>query len=111
MAKNEVAEVKKNDFSIILTDGLQENKEALPVDFNIPRFVQNSLALLNGNKTLQSYAKENGVAPIKMGLMRGAFLGLDALNSEFHLIPYGNRVLLSENILKADEAIFDQACC
>lgn len=89
MAKNEVAEVKKNDFSIVLTDGLQENKEALPADFNIPRFVQNSLALLNGNKTLQSYAKENGVAPIKMGLMRGAFLGLDALNSEFHLIPYG----------------------
>lgn len=89
MAKNEIAEKKEPTFSMVLTEGLQENREALPTDFNIARFVQNSLALLNGNKTLLSYSKENGVAPIKQGLMRGAFLGLDALNSEFHLIPYG----------------------
>lgn len=89
MAKNEIAEKKEPTFSMVLTDGLQENKEALPVDFNIARFVQNSLALVNGNETLQKYAGQYGVAPIKQGLMRGAFLGLDALNSEFHLIPYG----------------------
>lgn len=88
MAKNEIAE-KKSSFSMVLTDGLMENKEALPVDFNIARFVQNSLALINGNETLQKYAQSYGTASIKQGLMRGAFLGLDALNSEFHLIPYG----------------------
>lgn len=87
MAKNELAE-KKEAFSTTLTDGLQSNKEALPTDFNIPRFVQNSVALLNGNDTLLDYSKTYGVAAIKQGLMRGAFLGLDALNSEFHLIPY-----------------------
>lgn len=89
MAKNEIVEKKEPTFSMVLTDGLQENREALPAEFNIPRFVQNSLALLNGNKTLSDYAGNYGIAPIKQGLMRGAFLGLDALNSEFHLIPYG----------------------
>ena len=90
MAQNEIA--PKNEFSVVLSNGLQENKEALPSDFNIPRFVQNSLALLNGNKTLSDYARSYGTAPIKQGLMRGAFLGLDALNSEFHLIPYGKEL-------------------
>lgn len=88
MAKDEIVE-KKDSFSVVLTDGLNENKMALPQEFNIARFVQNSLALLNGNETLQKYAGAYGIAPIKQGLMRGAFLGLDALSDEFYLIPYG----------------------
>lgn len=88
---NEIAE-KKKEFSMVLTDGLMENKEALPADFNIPRFVQNSVALLNKNDTLKNYAVKYGIAPIKMNLLRGAYLGLDALNSEFHLIPYGDKL-------------------
>lgn len=84
---NEVA--KKETFSLTLTEGLNENKDALPAEFNIARFVQNSVALLNGNDMLAKYAKEHGTSPIKAGLLRGAYLGLDALNGEFHLVPYG----------------------
>lgn len=89
---NEVAERKEQTFSMVLTDGLMENKEALPQDFNIARFVQNSVALLNGNEVLTKYAKQYGVTPIKQGLLRGAYLGVDALNSEFHLVPYGDKL-------------------
>lgn len=90
--KNEVAEQKQPTFSMSLTDGLMENKDALPKDFNVARFVQNSVALLNGNEVLSKYAKQYGLAPIKAGLMRGAYLGVDALNSEFHLVPYGDKL-------------------
>ena len=80
---------KQADFSTALTTELETQREALPKDFNIPRFVQNSLALLNGNDTLQDFAKANGTTQIKQGLLRGAYLGLDALNSEMYLVPYG----------------------
>lgn len=86
---NEVAK-KDNSFSVMLTQELETNQAALPVDFNIPRFVQNSLALLNGNETLQDFAKKHGPGQIKAGLIRGAYLGLDALNQEMHLVPYGS---------------------
>lgn len=80
----------KDTFSTMLTTELQNNQAALPADFNITRFVQNSLALLNGNETLQEFAKHYGSAQIKAGLMRGAYLGLDALNAEMYLVPYKN---------------------
>lgn len=85
---NELA--KKDSFSTMLTTELESNQAALPVDFNIPRFVQNSLALLNGNETLQKFAKQHGPGQIKQGLLRGAYLGLDALNQEMYLVPYGS---------------------
>lgn len=88
MPKNEVA--TKDNFSTMLTTELESNQAALPSDFNIPRFVQNSLALLNGNDTLQKFARQNGTAQIKAGLMRGAYLGLDSLNQEMYLVPYGS---------------------
>ena len=87
---NEVA--TKDTFSVSLTNDLESQKAALPADFNIPRFVQNSLALLNGNDTLADFAKKHGTAQIKQGLLRGAYLGLDALNSEMYLIPYGSQL-------------------
>ena len=86
--KNEVA--TKDTFSGSLTIALNEQKEALPADFNITRFVQNSVALLNGNDTLADFAKQYGTAQIKNGLIRGAYLGLDALNQEMYLVPYKN---------------------
>ena len=79
----------KDTFSYSLTTELESNKSALPADFNITRFVQNSLALLNGNETLREFAGKYGSTQIKQGLMRGAYLGLDALNSEMYLVPYG----------------------
>ena len=87
---NEVA--TKNTFSTALTSELEMQRAALPDGFNITRFVQNSIALLNGNDTLADFAKKHGTAQIKAGLMRGAFLGLDALNSEMYLVPYGNQL-------------------
>ena len=85
---NELA--TKNSFSAELALALNENKEALPQNFNTARFVQNSVALLNGNEALREFAQKHGTSQIKMGLLRGAYLGLDALNKEMYLVPYGS---------------------
>lgn len=80
----------ENSFSLALTTELENQRSALPADFNINRFVQNSVALLNGNDTLMKFAREHGTSQIKAGLMRGAYQGLDALNGEMYLVPYGS---------------------
>ena len=84
---NEVA--TKDTFSTILTTELENNKAALPEGFNVQRFVQNGIALLNGNDTLKEFARNNGTGQIKQGMLRGAYLGLDFLNAEAYLVPYG----------------------
>jgi len=81
---NEVA-VK---FSENLTDKLVSVESALPKDFNRERFVQNCLAVMNENP---QFAKINS-AQVVQGLLKGAYLGLDFLNRECYLIPYGNSV-------------------
>lgn len=81
---NEVA-VK---FSTQLTDKLVSVESALPKDFNRERFVQNCLAVMNENPGL---AKINASQVIQ-GLCKGAYLGLDFMNRECYLIPYGNSV-------------------
>lgn len=81
---------KKASFSDTLSTSLADVQDGLPADFNITRFVQNGVALLNGNENLQKFAQQHGVGQIKSGLMRAAFLGLDVLNSECHLVPYGS---------------------
>lgn len=86
----DTAVAKKDTFSVALTNSLMEQKAALPEGFNVTRFVQNSVALLNGNDVLADFAQKHGTAQIKAGLMRGAFLGLDALNNEMYLVPYGS---------------------
>lgn len=78
------------NFSLALKTDLETNKAALPANFNITRFVQNSVALLNNNETLANYAKQYGTAQIKAGLLRAAYQNLDALNNEIYLIPYGS---------------------
>lgn len=85
----QVVEQKPQTFTEMMTLTLTEVKDALPADFSIPRFVQNAVALLNNNKPLAQYAKTYGTSRIKQGLLLGAYLGLDSLNQEFHLIPYG----------------------
>lgn len=87
-----VAESKPQTFTEMMTTTLTEVKDALPADFSIPRFVQNAVALLNNNKPLAQYAKTYGFGRIKQGLLLGAYLGLDSLNQEFHLIPYGSEL-------------------
>lgn len=78
-----------NEFALALTGDLELHKAALPANFNIERFVQNSVALLNGNDSLINFAKQNGTAQIKQGLLRAAYQGLDAMSGEVYLIPYG----------------------
>ncbi len=80
----------KDSFSVMLTTELENNKAALPADFNIARFAQNAVALLNSNDTLRKFANQHGTAQIKANLMRAAYLGLDALNQEVYMIPYAS---------------------
>lgn len=75
-------------FSEKLTDKLLSVESALPKDFNRERFVQNCLTVMNENPAL---AKINTSQTIQ-GLLKGAYLGLDFLNRECYLIPYGNSV-------------------
>lgn len=75
-------------FSDQLTDKLVAVESALPKDFNRERFVQNCLAVMNETPQL---AKINPAQTIQ-GLLKGAYLGLDFLNRECYLIPYGNSV-------------------
>ena len=82
--------MEENKFSLSLANDLNEHKMALPVNFNIERYVQNAVALLNGNEVLANFAKNHGTTQIKAGLMRAAYQDLDALNSEVYLIPYGS---------------------
>lgn len=85
-------ETKKVPFSDGLTTSLMKVKDSLPQGFNIDRFVNNAVALLNENKPLEEFCKKNGTSQVKQGLMKSAFLGLDAMNKECYLIPYGNKL-------------------
>ena len=88
---NELAKTE-DSFSNQLTTSLQSVKNALPSELNITRFVQNAVALLNDNPTLTTFAQKYGTMQIKQGLMKSAYLGLDAINKECYLIPYGNQL-------------------
>lgn len=88
--KNEVA--TKDTFSGQLSTALTEVKDALPKDLNVARFVNNAVALMNENTQLQDFAKTNGTAQIKAGLVKGAYLGLDFMNKEAYLVPYGKQL-------------------
>jgi recombination protein RecT len=83
MAENEV----RVNIKETLIDGLNTVTDALPKDFNKSRFVQNSIALLNDNSDLKKYG--NKLVP---GLLKAAYLGLDFMNKECYLIPYGGQL-------------------
>jgi len=75
-------------FSDQLNDKLVSVESALPKDFNRERFVQNCIAVMNETPQL---AKINTAQTIQ-GLLKGAYLGLDFMNRECYLIPYGSSV-------------------
>lgn len=75
-------------FSEKLTDKLKGVESALPKDFNRERFVQNCLAVMNETPALATINQSQTI----QGLLKGAYLGLDFLNKECYLIPYGNSV-------------------
>lgn len=82
----------KDTFSGQLSTALAEVKDALPKDLNIARFVNNAVAVMNENTQLRDFAKEHGTAQIKAGLVKGAYLGLDFMNKEAYLVPYGKQL-------------------
>lgn len=84
----QVAENKQN-FGEALTVKLDSVTDALPKDFNKTRFVQNCISVLNDNaETLAKYSQ----AQIMAGLLKGASLGLEFVNKECYLIPYGSKL-------------------
>lgn len=91
MAENEIA-VGKTQFAEGFKAELMDVKQALPADLNIEKFVLNCEHLLTGKQgeNLKDYAKKYGMAPIRKGMVQGAILGLDAMNKEFYLVPYGS---------------------
>lgn len=92
---NEVME-KEQPFSELLEIQLNSKKDALPADFNQPKFIHNSVAFLNGSSTLIKYVNENktfGKTQLLLGFSRAAMLGLDAMHNECYLIPYYNKEL------------------
>lgn len=94
---------KKNEltFSESLNTSLMEVKGALPKDFNTSRFVQNAVALLNENQQLQDFARANGTGQIKAGMMKAAYLGLDFMNKEAYLVPYGKQLNFMKSYIGA----------
>lgn len=82
--KNEVAVT----FSDLLTENLIKVEDALPKDFNKTRFVNNAIAVINSNPALQKCNRNQ----LMLNLMRGAYLGLDAMNAEFYLVPFSGNV-------------------
>lgn len=73
----------------VLTEKLDGITEALPKDFSKSRFIQNSVALLTDNPDLVRKYKGDMVLA---GLVKGAVLGVDFLNKECYLVPYGDRL-------------------
>lgn len=89
--KNELAaqsEGKVLTFDMYLSQKLDSVRDALPKDFNKQRFVQNAMALIHDNPELKNYNQNE----IVMGLLKGAYLGLDFYNKECYLIPYGEQL-------------------
>lgn len=79
-----------DDLSIVLTSELERPSvsDALPSDFNRARFVQNTVALVQGSEELSRMPQ----ARLVPALMKGAYLGLDFFNKECYAVPYGQQV-------------------
>lgn len=89
--KNELTaqnEGKTLTFDMYLSQKLDSVRDALPKDFNKQRFVQNAMALIHDKPELKDYNQNE----IIMGLLKGAYLGLDFYNKECYLVPYGGQL-------------------
>lgn len=88
MSKNEVVEKKEKTFDVVLSEKLDASANALPREFNKTRFVTNAMALLSEHPELKNY----GSSQVMNGLLRGAYLGLDFINSDAYLVPFGDKL-------------------
>ena len=82
-----------NELSIVLNNQFETPSiaDALPMDFNKARFVQNAIALVNDKPELAKQPQEK----LLPGLLKGAYLGLDFFANEAYLIPYGSDLQFS----------------
>ncbi len=87
MQEKEKPAVQKT-FDMYLAEKLESVNDALPKDFNKQRFVQNAMALIHDKPELKSYNQNEVV----MGLLKGAYLGLDFYSKECYLIPYDDQL-------------------
>lgn len=83
--------IKKDNFSSQLTVMLNEVHKAIPQGFNITRFALNCAEVLNESDGLKEFINKNptGLAQIKQGMLKAAYLGLDFAQKEVYLIPFG----------------------
>ena len=79
---------KPTSWTDLLSNKIGTIEDALPENFNRARFVQNAIAVVADNKEIQKYSQEQ----ILSGLVKGAILGVDFMNKEAYLIPYGDRL-------------------
>lgn len=79
---------QNTSISAVLSTNLENVESALPKDLNRERFVQNCLAVLNDPEKRAALQKCNQ-SSIVQALVKGAYLGLDFMNSECYIIPYG----------------------
>ncbi len=80
-------------FELALKEDLENNVAALPEGFNKDRFYQNALTFVK-DENIREFCKKHtdGGQQVLSGLMRGAYLGLDFLNKEAYLVPYGSKL-------------------
>ncbi len=79
---------QNTSISAVLTANLTNVESALPKDLNRERFVQNCIAVLNDPEKRAALQKCNRQSIID-SLTKGAYLGLDFMNAECYIIPYG----------------------
>lgn len=103
--KNELVEAPKQEltFTEKLTADLMENRGAIPTWLNTDRFIQNCLALMNGNDSLKEFASNYGTAQIRAGMLRAAYLGLDFMNKEAYLVPRKNQCVFQMDYRGAEK--------
>lgn len=85
------SKMDKNALTLIYNDlsaSLERQKEALPVNFNKQRFVQNCMTVLQDGK--QDYSKCDPRSVVRT-LLKASFLDLDFFNGECYAIPYGDQ--------------------
>ena len=96
-----LASQKPLPFSEQLMSKLNESKEGLVPSFNVVRFTQNCVALLNSDEKLQNYP-----TPVLINtMMKAALLDLDPFMGDAYAIPYGKTVKLTVSYLGAMKLI------
>ena len=101
MAEAVAKKENNRNFSMVITDKLNDITDALPKDFNKARFVQNAISLLNDKPELAKY----GQAQLIAGLTRGALLGLDFFSHEAYLVAYGNQLQYQTSYIGAQKLV------